>query len=69
MGTSEGGGSLPSFGAEFSVNPGSLQSERHFGKMTKLCLPQKTQKIKVFGFSLVCARSAPLSLLTRFLHV
>ena len=32
------GGSLPAVGAEFSVNPGSLQSERHFGKMTKLCL-------------------------------
>ena len=31
--------------------------------------PKKNQKIKVFGFSLVCARSAPLSLLTRFLHV
>lgn len=40
------GGSLPSFGAEFSVNPGSLQSERHFGKMTKLCLQKKTKQNK-----------------------
>ena len=60
MGTSEGGGSLPSFGAEFSVNPGSLQSERHFGKMTKLCLPKKPKKLKCLA-SPWCVHAAPLS--------
>ena len=55
------GGSLPSFGAEFSVNPGSLQSERHFGKMTKLCLKTQQNKTKITLASLWCVHTAPPS--------